>query len=215
MIKAVIFDCWGTIFTNSSIPHPFAVFAEKLGYKISDRSFLKRFEQHMMTDDKPIPEHVASLLTELEINPTPDLISELTNIILGSLSTQISYGDTTEVLDRLKKDYCLILLSNTFREGFMKLQTDYPINDWFESVCLSYKENMIKPNPALYEVVLRQARLSKDEVLMIGDNYDDDVVAANHAGIQAILLDRRGRYPEILDNKISSLHQLKALLKLK
>jgi hypothetical protein len=47
MIEALIFDCWGTVFTNSQTPHPFALFAKKLGYDISDRSFLKPFERHI------------------------------------------------------------------------------------------------------------------------------------------------------------------------
>lgn len=215
MIRALIFDCWGTVFTNSQDPHPFVVFAERLGHKISDRSFLKAFERHMMTDDKPVSEHVISLLSELAIDPTEDLVDELVNIILGSLATQIAYNDTAETLDKLKKDYRLILLSNTFQEGFTNLQTNYPINDWFELACLSYKENMIKPNPALYDTVLEQSGLHKDEVLMVGDNYHDDVLAANRFGIQAILLDRRDRYPEVLDNKINDLHKLVTLLELK
>lgn len=215
MIKAIILDCWGTVFTNSQNPHPFAVFAERLDYKISDRSFLKPFERHMMTDNKPISQHVISLLSELKIDPAKDLVGELVNIIFGSLATQIAYDDTTEILDNLKKKYRLILLSNTFQEGFTNLQTNYPINDWFEFTCLSYKENMIKPNPALYDTILKQSGLHKDEVLMIGDNYHDDVLAANQVGIQAILLDRRGRYPDVLDNKIHDLRGLVTLLELK
>jgi putative hydrolase of the HAD superfamily len=215
MIKALILDCWGTVFTNAQTPHPFAVFAKKLGYEISDRSFLKPFEQHMMTDDKPVSDHIVSLLTELKIELTPDLVNELADIILGSLPTQTAYDDTVGTLDTLKKDYRLILLSNTFREGFTNLQKHYPIDKWFEFVCLSYKEEMIKPNPALYDIVLNRSGLHKDEVLMVGDNYYDDVLAANEVGIQAVLLDRRNRYPEVLDNKVYNLRELVALLELK
>ena len=215
MIKALIFDCWGTIFTNTQSPHPFAEFAKKLGYEISDRSFLKAFERHMMTDEKSVPEHIVSLLSELKINPTTDLVNELVNIILGSLSTQTAYDDTAKTLDKLKKSYRLILLSNTFQEGFTNLQTHYPIDDWFELVCLSYKENTIKPDPALYNKILRESGLDKNEALMIGDNYDDDVIAANRAGIQAVLIDRRDRYPEVLDNKVHDLHELVTLIELK
>lgn len=215
VIKALIFDCWGTVFTNSQQPHPFAVFAKKLGYNISDRSFLKPFERHMMTDDKPVPEHITSLLQELKITPTKVLIDELSTIILESLPTQVAYGDTTKALNRLKKNYHLILLSNTFREGFTNLQAHYPIEDWFEMVVLSYEKNMIKPDPALYNEVINLSGLRKDELLMVGDNYDDDILAANKAGIQAVLLDRRNRYPEVLDNKIHRLNELSALLESK
>jgi FMN phosphatase YigB (HAD superfamily) len=155
------------------------------------------------------------LLSELNIDPTPGLVDELVDIILGSLPTQVTYDDTIETLNNLKKSYRLILLSNTFREGFINLQAHYPISDWFELVCLSYKENMIKPDTALYNTILLQSGLHKDEVIMIGDNYHDDVLSAKQSGIQAVLLDRRNRYPEVLDNKIHNLHELAALLALK
>jgi len=155
------------------------------------------------------------LLAELKIDSNTDFVHELVDIILGSLPTQTAYNDTAEILDKLKKKYRLIILSNTFQEGFTNLRIHYPLDDWFELVCLSYQENMIKPNPALYNKILDQSGLHKDEVLMIGDNYHDDVLAANQAGIQAILLDRRDRYPEVLDNKIHDLNELTTLLEQK
>ncbi|HEY8992512.1 MAG TPA: HAD family hydrolase [Candidatus Microsaccharimonas sp.] len=212
MIKALIFDCWGTVFTNTQTPHPFVIFAKKLGYEISDRSFLKQFEQYMMTDDNSVSEHIMSLLIELKIDPANDLVNELADIIFGSLPTQIAYDDTAETLDKLKKNYRLILLSNTFHEGFENLRLHYPIDDWFELVNLSYQEHTIKPDPALYNKILSQSGLNKDEVLMVGDNYHDDILAANKAGIKGILLDRRNRYPEVSEDKVHDLHQLLDLL---
>jgi FMN phosphatase YigB (HAD superfamily) len=214
MIKALIFDCWGTLFTNTQHPHPFAVFANKLGYEISDRKFLKLFEQHIMTNDSSVRDNVASLLSELGVVATPAYVGELTDILLGSIPTQVLYDDTIQTLNRLKKNYRLILLSNTFKEGFANLLKEYPIDDWFELVLLSYQENTIKPNQKLYEKILDKSELDSSEVLMIGDNYHDDVLAANEVGIQAILLDRQGRYHDVKDNKVHSLDELESFLKL-
>lgn len=215
MIKALIFDCWGTLFTNTQKPHPFITFADKIGYDINDRLFLKSFEQHIMTDAGSLAEHTTSLLIDLNINPQSTVVDELVAVLLSSLPTQVAYDDTAEVLNKLKVDYQLILLSNTFQDGFENLRTNYPIDNWFESQYLSYREHMIKPNVALYDKILADTQLHKDEVLMIGDNYDDDVVAANDTGIQAILLDRRDRYPHVLNDKILSLYELPAMLELK
>ena len=215
MIKALIFDCWGTLFTNTQRPHPFAVFAEKLGYEIDDRSFLKLFEQHIMANDNPVSNNVSSLLSELKISATLDYVEELTNIILSSLPTQTVYKDTIQSLNRLKKDYQLILLSNTFKEGFTNLRKNYSIDDWFELVLLSYQENMIKPNEKLYEKILSITKLKPNETIMVGDNYHDDVLVANESGISAILLDRRKRYPEVTKDKVHNLGELESYLKSK
>jgi len=212
MIKALIFDCWGTLFTSSLQPHPFELFAQKIGYNIKDRDFLKLFENHVMANHNPVSNNVASLLSELKINANPDLINELTNIILSSLHAQIPYDDTIKTLNDLKNEYRLILLSNTFKEGFVNLKNNYPIDGLFELAVLSYEENIIKPNSKLYKIIFDKTGLNKDEVIMIGDNYHDDIIAARDSGIRAILLDRRGRYPEIIDNKISNLAELKQKL---
>jgi putative hydrolase of the HAD superfamily len=215
MIKALIFDCWGTVFTNTQTPHPFVSFAKRLGYDIADRSFLKIFEQYLMINDDSVSNHIISLLSELNIESSSDLVHELTSIIMGSLQSQITYDDSVETLNKFKKRYRLILLSNTFHEGFENLQSRYPVDDWFELQVLSYKEHLIKPNETLYARILNQSGLQKEEVLMIGDNYDDDVLPANQVGIQSILLDRRGRYPEIIENKVHDLNELAALIESK
>lgn len=215
MIKALIFDCWGTLFTNTQHPHPFAIFTKKIGYEINDRTFLKLFEQHIMTNDSPVFDNVASLLSELKVEATLDYIKKLTDILLGSLPTQTVYDDTIQTLNRLKKDYQLILLSNTFKEGFTNLRKNYSIDNWFELVLLSYQEKIIKPNGKLYDKILYKSALNTNEILMIGDNYHDDVLSANESGIQAILLDRHGRYPEVSENKVHNLSELESYLKLK
>lgn len=212
MIKALIFDCWGTLFTSSLHPHPFELFAQKLGYSIKNRDFLKLFEYHIMTNDNPVSKNITSLLFELEIETNQDLINDLTDIMLGSLPAQIPYDDTIKTLNKLKDKYRLFLLSNTFKEGFVNLRSNYPIDNIFELIILSYEENIIKPNNKLYEIILNKTGLKHDEIIMIGDNYHDDIVAANNSGIQAILIDRRGRYPEISDNRINNLSTLKQLL---
>ena len=68
MIKAIIFDCWGTLFTNSQSPHPFEQFANKIGRTMSDRLFVKLFESHLMQDvydNLEIP--IRTLLDDLQI----------------------------------------------------------------------------------------------------------------------------------------------------
>lgn len=212
MIKALIFDCWGTLFTSSLHPHPFEVFAKRLGFSIQDRDFLKVFEEYIMTNNNPVYENVERLLFKLKIDYTPDFVNELTNILLSSLPAQIPYTDTIETLNELKQDYRLILLSNSFNEGFINLKNEFPIDDLFEIIILSCQERIIKPNKKLYEIALNKSGLNSDEVIMIGDNYHDDYLAANDSGIKAILLDRRGRYPEITDGKISNLTELKQKL---
>lgn len=212
MIKALIFDCWGTLFTSSLHPHPFEVFARTIGYDIKNRNFLKIFENHIMTNSNPISKNIELLLAELGIKSNQSLVLELVKIINSSLSAQIAYDDTIDTLNNLKTSYRLILLSNTFNEGFTNLRSIYPIDSIFELTILSYEEKTIKPNKELYKTVLNKTQLNSSEVIMIGDNLHDDIIAAQNSNIKAILLDRRNRHPEITENKINNLKNLEKLL---
>lgn len=212
MVKAIIFDCWGTLFTNSQDPHPFSLFAQRLGYHISDRAFLKPFERHLMTNAGGITGNIVDLLDELSIEPKEELVHELTVIMLSSTKTQIAYPDSFATLHELSQNYKLVLLSNTFKEGFLSLDKQFNIRQRFAFVVLSYEQGVVKPDAGLYKKILDETGLSPGEIVMVGDNYEDDILAAKDVGIQGLLLDRKGRYPDILDNRLPGLAQIERYL---
>lgn len=51
-----------------------------------------------------------------------------------------------------------------------------------------------KPYPEIFERALEITGCTPDEVIHIGDSYTSDVLGANAAGIEAILVDREGRF---------------------
>ncbi len=208
MYKVIAFDCWGTLFTNTQDPHPFAAFAQELGHKSSDREYLKKFETACMTDCGPVEEHVALLLAGLRVAPDADLVQKLQDLILGSIPTQTIFADTAATLDALRKNYRLALISNTFKESFDALRQKYPIDKWFTDVLLSCELGAVKPSTKPFEALVERTGVVPSEILMVGDNYYDDVLAANEAGTAAVLLDRKGRFPDITDRKITKLAQL-------
>ncbi|MDA1329897.1 MAG: HAD family hydrolase [Chloroflexi bacterium] len=69
-----------------------------------------------------------------------------------------------------------------------------------------------KPQKELFEGVLNLIHLSADEVLYVGDNYFADVLGAEQAGIQAVLLDPFGLYPDVGSLTIASVADVVKLL---
>ena len=53
-----------------------------------------------------------------------------------------------------------------------------------------------KPDPRIFELALDKARVSPAEAVYIGDLYSVDVVGARRAGLNAILLDPLGLWPQ-------------------
>jgi putative hydrolase of the HAD superfamily len=65
-----------------------------------------------------------------------------------------------------------------------------------------------KPDPRAYHHVCRYLAVDPDQVLMVGDNYHFDVLAARAAGLSAIHLDRTAAQSASAGGRISTLLDL-------
>lgn len=212
MIKAIIFDCWGTLFTNSQSPHPFEQFASKIGYTMTDRGFVKLFESHLMKDahdDLDVP--IKALLNDIKTPQSQAKIEELKGVLLRSISTQVAYPDTMKGLVGLKKKYTLVLLTNSFKQGYEGLDTKFDVGRIFSHVITSFEHHRTKPDIKLFKDAIKSTHFAPSEIVMIGDNLHDDIEPARGLGLHTILLDRKNRYPEI-GNRTMTLEKVEKLI---
>jgi putative hydrolase of the HAD superfamily len=70
---------------------------------------------------------------------------------------------------------------------------------------------MIKPDPALFELMLEKLEVEAGEAIMVGDSLPDDIQGAEAVGITGILIDR-GNYHPRYPNHIEELSELTQLL---
>jgi putative hydrolase of the HAD superfamily len=192
--------------------NPISTFAERIGKSIQDCEYLDLFEKHFMLEkhyklEVPIKE----LLGELDVKYSENLVSELEKTLEGLFSAQEPFPETLEVLSRLKKDYKLGLISNTFYQSFERLEDKFKVNEIFDVILKSYETKMLKPDPRIFEIMIKKLKIKKDEALMVGDSLRYDVQAAESFGIRGILIDREDEYPEY-PNRITSLEQLEKFL---
>jgi HAD superfamily hydrolase (TIGR01549 family) len=71
---------------------------------------------------------------------------------------------------------------------------DLNLTDYFERIFDSTLLKTEKPNPAIFEWVLRELNLRPADALYVGDFYEADVRGANRAGLGALHLDPLGLY---------------------
>ena len=69
-----------------------------------------------------------------------------------------------------------------------------------------------KPQPEIFQYALGQANASPDQVVYVGDNYYSDVLGAQKADIQPLLLDPTGIFPEADCIVIQSIAELISIL---
>ncbi|MGP4108940.1 HAD family hydrolase [Virgibacillus sp. L01] len=126
------------------------------------------------------------------------------------------YEDSFAVLDQLKGEYQLLLLTNGSPElQQTKLDITPQLMTYFEHIVISGAFGRGKPDPAIFGHALELLAVQKDEVLMVGDNLSTDILGAERAGIDSVWVNRHRKEPSdvIPTYEIGALKELLQLLK--
>ena len=118
---------------------------------------------------------------------------------------------TREVLDRLKGQYPMAVISNA--DGKIdQVLTRCGISDCFASITDSGNVGHEKPHRAIFDAALGEMKADPSESLYVGDVYSVDYVGARNAGMQAVLFDVAGAYRQREFSRVESLTELENLL---
>lgn len=143
-----------------------------------------------------IIERYAHLLRTIGYNDIDNRLAQRMNeYYLDTLALQtqlVPYA--IELLDYLtRRGYNLYILSNGFIEVQHKKLQSAGIEDYFERMVLSDEIGINKPDRRLFDYALEITHSQAADTLMIGDNYDADILGAMQAGWGQIYFDRNHR----------------------
>lgn len=104
------------------------------------------------------------------------------------------YDETFKILDGLKGNYQLLLLTNGSPDlQNTKLAITPELVPYFDHIVISGDFGRGKPDPSIFEHALSRMSLKKDEVIMVGDNLMTDILGANRAGIKTVWINRHDK----------------------
>ena len=66
-----------------------------------------------------------------------------------------------------------------------------------DAVLTSVLHGKTKPHETIFRRMLELLDVEPEEAVMVGDTLEDDIEGARAVGMQALLVDREGRYPEL------------------
>lgn len=98
-----------------------------------------------------------------------------------------------EILDYLKGRYTMHIITNGFAEIQAVKMDSAEIAHYFTLVVTSEVANAKKPDPLVFEYALNAAGASVSESLMIGDNYEADILGAKGVGMDTVFYNPEGR----------------------
>lgn len=105
-----------------------------------------------------------------------------------------------KVLEQLKKQYKLVLVSN-FYGNIETILKDFNL-EYFEDVIESAVVGVRKPDPEIYRMGVRATGFPAEEVAVVGDSYGKDIVPAKLVGCKAIWMKGESWAPENTDETL-------------
>ena len=117
-----------------------------------------------------------------------------------------------EILEYLKPKYRLFIITNGFREVQDKKLKNSNIKRYFEAIYDSESVGVKKPDPKIFEYALKDSGSNPQESLMVGDNYEADVLGAKKLRINTLHFVAHGEEIHNKNETIFKLIELKSIL---
>lgn len=200
-IKNIIFDLGGVII-NLDIPKTISEFN-----KLSNQPFDSIYNQLQQTpvfdlfDKGQITE--SDFFSELR-KTLPDNITDEQLLFAWNAMLLDFPKHRLELLNKLKPNYRLFLLSNTNESHVLEFEKTLfashgykNLEPFFEKVYYSCRMNQRKPNADIFESVLNENNLIAEETLFIDDS-PQHVEGALTLGIKAMLLEKNNEVEDLL-----------------
>jgi putative hydrolase of the HAD superfamily len=214
MIKAVFFDYYNTL-VDYDPPREVteARVLGELGIEVEPEAMLRPL---MVADDFLSKEHSrlslgkrskeeimalygryhGIILKEAGLEASPQLIGELLKKWLETDYKMALYDDVAPALDELEKRGLILgLISNVDRD-IDAVYEELGLPGWLKLKVTSQDVGFNKPRPEIFQAALEQAKVSPEEAIYVGDQYEIDVLGANGVGMRGILIDRHGFFED-------------------
>jgi putative hydrolase of the HAD superfamily len=173
MIKAVIFDCFGVLVSESWIAFKHRHFADD-AEKVREATDLMQQADAGLLSQADFIHQVAVLsgLSERQVRAELD----------GNLPNEALFA---YIRDELKPKYRIGMLSNAGADWLHELFTDDQLA-LFDATALSFETGVTKPSTEAYEAIASKLGVEPQEAIFI-DDQERHCAGAREAGMQALL----------------------------
>ena len=147
---------------------------------------------------------------KLGFSITDEMIHQISEDYITHLpDSNLLFDGAVEVLNYLKENYHLHIITNGFGEVQGRKLRNSKIDHFFQTITNSEMAGVKKPHPNIFEFALSLANASKEESIMIGDSLEADIDVALSFGIDAIYFNEQN------SSTSKSIYQVNHLLELK
>jgi putative hydrolase of the HAD superfamily len=227
MISGILFDFGGTLDADGGhwLDRTWHVY-HQIGLTQIDKSLIKEafYSADRLAEQDPemrqalyrdmMQKHFRWQFEKLGLN-NPDKQAEAVTVFVRAAERVLHRNRKT--LEELQvAGYRMGVVSNSY--GNMEtLCREFGYNAYFKVLIDSIVEGVSKPDPKIYMLALERLKMPADKVLMVGDNFDRDILPAKALGMKTAWLigDQKRACPDSskVDITLRSLEELPERLK--
>lgn len=196
MIKAVIFDLGGVVFTSGTkkfsehLAKKYEVDIEKAKAILDKSDIGNAYRTGKISRD----EFWDAVKKELQLEEHTDILEQ------KWIDVYVVIEETKEIVQLLAKQYKVYFLSDNVKERVEAIDKKYNFKSWFHGGISSHEVGIRKPHPDIYTIALEQTGFLPEEVLFV-DDKENNLTPAKDLGIQILLFET----PEKLSHDLQQL----------
>ena len=178
-----------------------------------NKQYWKAFREQRISKETLRYSRIKDTFNQLKISIDDDMVYALADAYIQNLPEyNYLFPGVIEVLEKLKKQYSLHIITNGFREVQQFKMRNAGLSQYFITVTDSESVGVKKPNSLIFEKALFDANCDAAHSVMIGDSHEADIMGALQVGMHAIHFAVAGETPHKDCLMISDLYQLTDIL---
>ena len=136
-----------------------------------------------------------------------EILPELTQVYLNEWNKDVQYFEGIgSIINELSKKYKLGIVTNTYYAPLIVYHLrKMKIFNYFNPIITSIEFGYRKPNIKIFEYAIKSLSASPEEVLFVGDSFNDDYNGSKQSGMNSVLVDSKNNYK---DERITSIFDL-------
>ena len=191
MVKAVLFDLYGTLVHLPLDRFPYMQLCRKVGCR-------KRLRESMTVESPTLIDFCSHLDVKL-----PDDITSLQLELEADIQSAVIFTNALSTLQELKERQIRIAVVSNLATPYKSVFYSLGLDQFVDFSVFSCEVGIAKPDSGIYETALSLLEVDGQDAIMIGDSMRSDVVGPASCGIKGILIDRGESNPA--ENVINTL----------